>query len=218
MNPPPSTPVSPLPPPTKTPFVPSPFCIPHPPPLEDDFSLTPPALEDRFSAAFQTQHPFYRIPPPDERVWSYVETTQTSAPLQKRFLVHREYIRQGTKWIIHDAITVRTEANSLGGWMRKLAAYESTERSPFPYDINALDQSSNFMEQQEVQRIATLWTSLQPMEEDPYLVMKRTLLDSGAFDPTYTASPKEAFTQSKRRVVQRSQIQSQIKNKSNTTS
>ncbi len=87
--------------------------------------------------------------------------------------------------------------------MRKLVAYESTERSPFPYDINVLDQTSNYMEEQEVQRIATLWASLQSMEEDPYLVMKQTLQESGAFDSSFTASPKESFTKSKRRLVKR---------------
>lgn len=194
---------------TKSLFIPSPFSIPYPPEIDDAFSLTPPALEDITSAAFKTNHPFYRIPPPHEAVWSYVETTQTHYPTQKRFLVHRDYLSQGKKWIIHDAIAVRTESNSLGGWMRKLVAYESTERSPYPYDINALDPTSNYMEKQEVQRIATLWASLQPMEEDPYLVMKHTLLESGAFDSTYTASPIESFKCSKRRVVQRSQLRNQ---------
>lgn len=204
-----------VPPPTpkpspSPPLLLSPFSIPYPPELDEPFSLPSCALEDRMSASFRTNHPFYRIPPPDERVWSYVEQTRSlyNIPLQTRFLVHREYVQQGKKWIIHDAITVKTENNSLGGWMRKLVAYESTERSPFTYDIDAMDRTSQYIEQQEAEQISLLWASTvtASIEYDSYHLMKQTLQDSGAFNSSYSSSPIEPFQKSIRRLVKRSSL------------
>lgn len=189
-------------------FVPSPFSLPYPPELDDSFHLTPAAIEEIHSKKIKQKRPFYHIALPQERVWQVVETDRCDAILGRRILVHREFHAIGKTWMIHDAITVRTHENALGGWMRKLVAYESSENSPYPYDENAMDRihrSLYSMEQEELQHISRVWAVLLQEDEieDPPHILQHILKESGAFDSSYVTSPKDTCSSSIRQTVRR---------------
>lgn len=108
-------------------FVPSPFCIPLPDFLDDDFMLPSSMIEEIVSKRIHLNRPFYRIPsPPPSVEW----ITTKEAPPGHRILVYRMVISSSSSYIIHDYIHVR-EKESINGWVRKYVAYYHTEKTPY---------------------------------------------------------------------------------------
>jgi hypothetical protein len=113
-------------------FIPSPFCIPLPDDLEDDFMLPSSMIEELVSKRIRSHRPFYRIPsPPTHIPWK----TDESVVHGQRILVYRLLVSSKTTFIVHDYIHVR-DRDAVNGWIRKYVAYYHTEKSPYGYDIN----------------------------------------------------------------------------------